>query len=89
MARGNPRHASLSVFLFCAGMLSTYYLAAEALGAPYSLAFAMGWLAFSLLSTLFAHLVWVARAPGALSRLVGAGVVAALARRDGHPLRPD
>lgn len=73
----SPRRASLSVFLFCAGMLSTYYLAAEALGAPYSLAFAMGWLAFSLLSPLFAHLVWVARAPGALSRLVGAGVVAA------------
>lgn len=58
-------------------MLSTYYLAAEALGAPYSLAFAMGWLALSLLSPLFAHLVWAARAPGTLSRLVGAGVVAA------------
>lgn len=73
----SPRHASLNVFLFCAGMLSTYYLAAEALGAPYSLAFAMGWLALSLLSPLFAHLVWAARAPGTLSRLVGAGVVAA------------
>lgn len=73
----SPRHASLNVFLFCAGMLSTYYLAAEALGAPYSLAFAMGWLALSLLSPLFAHLVWAAKAPGALSRLVGAGVVAA------------
>lgn len=42
LSESPPRHASLSVFLFCAGMLSTYYLAAEALGAPYSLAFAMG-----------------------------------------------
>lgn len=59
----SPRHASLNVFLFCAGMLSAYYLAAEALGASYSLAFAMGWLALSLLSPLFARLVWAARAP--------------------------
>lgn len=63
LSESPPRRASLNVFLFCAGMLSTYYLAAEVLGTPYSLAFAMGWLALSLLSPLFAHLVWAARAP--------------------------
>lgn len=39
----NPRLAAAKVFLFCAGMLATYYLTAELTGGVYSMSFRM-WL---------------------------------------------
>ena len=71
------RRAALNVFLFCAGMLVSYYLFAEFTGAAYSVSFAVGWAAFSLLTPLFSCVVWYARGEGAGPKIVGALVIAA------------
>lgn len=74
---GTVRHAALNVFLFCAGMVFSYYLFAELTGASYSVAFAVGWAAFSMATPLFACVVWYARGEGIAAKVVGVLIIAA------------
>lgn len=73
-----PRRAAVNVFLFCAGMLLTYYLTAEGMHSPYSMTFVYGWSVFSLFSPLLAFFTWYAKGKGAVSRLLTAGIVVVL-----------
>lgn len=73
-----PRRAAVNVFLFCAGMLLTYYLTAEGMHSPYSMTFVYGWSVFSLFSPLLAFFTWYAKGKGTVSRLLTAGIVVVL-----------
>lgn len=73
-----PRRAAVNVFLFCVGMLLTYYLTAEGMHSPYSMTFVYGWSVFSLFSPLLAFFTWYAKGKGAVSRLLTAGIVVVL-----------
>ena len=73
-----PRRAAVNVFLFCAGMLLTYYLTAEGMHSPYSMTFVYGWSFFSLFSPVLAFFTWYAKGKGAVSRLLTAGIVVVL-----------
>lgn len=73
-----PRRAAVNVFLFCAGMLLTYYLTAEGMHSPYSMTFVYGWSVFSLFSPVLAFFTWYAKGKGAVSRLLTAGIVVVL-----------
>lgn len=73
-----PRRAAVNVFLFCAGMLLTYYLTAEGMHSPYSMTFVYGWSVFSLFSPVLAFFTWHAKGKGAVSRLLTAGIVVVL-----------
>ncbi len=72
------RRAAINVFLFCVGMLTTYYLTAEWTGSPYSLTFVYGWAAFSLCSPAFAFFTWYAKGKHVVSRLLSVGIVGAM-----------
>lgn len=48
--------AALNVFVFCIGMLITYYVTAELTNSVYGMTFIYGWVAFSICSPVFAVL---------------------------------
>jgi len=70
-----PKRAAVNVFVFCAGMLLTYYLTAELTQSPYSFAFIVGWTVFSLFSPLMAYLTWFARGQGVFAWILTVGIV--------------
>lgn len=72
----NPLQAALNVFLFCIGMLCTYYLTASVWNAAWSKAFLYGWTAFSLCSPLFAFFVWYAGGKGIFAITLKIGIIA-------------
>lgn len=69
------KRAAVNVFLFCVGMLITYYLTAELTGSPYSLVFVYGWAVFSLCSPLFAFFTWYAKGKSIISKLLTIGII--------------
>lgn len=68
----SPKRASLNVFLYCVGMLLTYYLSAELLNRYYSMTFVYGWAVFSALTPVFAFFTWYAKGKGIFSKLIAA-----------------
>ncbi len=71
----SSKRAAVNVFVFCAGMLATYYLTAELTGSTYSFTFVYGWAAFSLCSPIFAFFAWYAKGRGVVSKLLAGGIV--------------
>lgn len=69
------KRAAVNVFLFCVGMLGTYYLTAELTGSPYSFTFVCGWAVFSLFSPAFAFFTWYAKGKSIVSRLLSLGII--------------
>ena len=61
--------AALNVFVFCIGMLITYYITAELTNSVYGLTFIYGWAAFSVCSPVFALLTWMTKEKELLARL--------------------
>lgn len=67
--------ACIDIFVFCIGMLLAYYLVAEWSGSVWSPVFVYGWIAFSLLSPLFAYLTWMTKKCNALGIFLSCGIV--------------
>ena len=74
----NPRLAALKAFAFCAGMLVTYYLTAQLTGGVWSMSFALGWAAVSLVALPAGYIAWYARGSGAIAMAIGAGIIAVM-----------
>ena len=70
------RTAMANIFLFCAGMLLTYYITAEVTNSIYGWSFIKAWAAFACLSPLMAFLVRLTLRPGALALVLKLGVFA-------------
>lgn len=69
----SPFRAALNTLLFCLGMLAAYYLTAMAVEAVWGLSFVYGWTAFSLLSPVFAVLIWYSGGRGSISFILRVG----------------
>ena len=67
--------AAMNVFVFCIGMLITYYITAKLTNSVYSMAFIYGWVAFSLCSPVFAVLTWMTKEKGALPKILSVGIL--------------
>ena len=67
--------AALNVFLFCIGMLITYYITAELTNSVYGMTFIYGWAAFSVCSPVFALLTWMTKEKGALGKIISFGIL--------------
>lgn len=67
--------AALNVFVFCIGMLITYYITAELTNSVYGMTFIYGWAAFSVCSPVFAWLTWMTKEKGVLGKIVSFGIL--------------
>jgi len=67
--------AALNVFVFCIGMLITYYITAELANSVYSMTFIYRWAAFSICSPMFAVLTWMTKEKGVLGKIISFGVL--------------
>ena len=65
-----------NIFPFCMGMLATYYVTAAITHGIYSRTFIIGWTVFALTSPVMAYFAWMAKEPGALPKIIAAGIVA-------------
>lgn len=70
-----PLSAAFSVFMFCMGMLVTYYCTAEVCDLVYNRTYVMGWTAFALCSPVFAYVAWYAGGRGALAIALSCGII--------------
>ena len=65
-----------NIFLFCAGMLATYYPTAQLTNSVYGWNFIKGWAVFACLSPLMAYLARLTMWPGLLALVLKLGVFA-------------
>ena len=67
--------AALNVFVFCIGMLITYYITAELTNSVYGMTFIYGWAAYSVCSPVFAILTWMTKEKGVLGKIISFGIL--------------
>ena len=65
-----------NIFPFCMGMLAAYYVTAAITHGVYSRTFIIGWTLFALPSPVTAYFAWMAKEPGAFSKIIAAGIAA-------------
>ena len=65
-----------NIFPFCMGMLAAYYVTAAITHGVYSRTFIIGWTLFALTSPVMAYFAWMAKDPGAFSKIIAAGIAA-------------
>ena len=65
-----------NVFLFCMGMLITYYATAAITHGVYSKTFIIGWTVFALASPIVAYFTWLTKEWGFFPKVIAAGIVA-------------
>ena len=70
-----PKRAAINVFLFCVGMLLTYYATAALTSSVYSIVFVYGWIAFSLFSPILAIIAWYAKGNGWIAKTLTGGIL--------------
>lgn len=65
----------INIFLFCIGMLITYYIVAAITHGIYSEIFIIDWAIFAFCSPLFAYFTWMTKEKGIIAKIISAGVV--------------
>lgn len=71
----SPRRAAVNVFLFFAGMVAAYYVAAQLMGGVWSMSFAIGWGIAACLSPIAGYFTWYAGGRGWLPTALSAGIL--------------
>ncbi len=71
------KKAMLNVFLFCVGMLITYYSVAVITHGVYSKIFIIGWSVFALCSPIMAYFAWLSKEKGTFPKIICIGIVLA------------
>ncbi|MDO4469874.1 MAG: DUF6518 family protein [Bacillota bacterium] len=69
------KKAMINVFLFCTGMIFTYYVTAAITNGIYSKLFITGWTVFAFCSPLFAGFAWITKEKGIFPRIISIGIV--------------
>ena len=67
--------ASLNVFLFFAGMVTSYYLYSNFIAGFFPKSYAIIWIAFTILSPFMAFLCWYAKGEGWIAYILSAGII--------------
>ena len=71
----NKKKAMINVFLFCIGMLITYYLTAHITHSVYGWEFIKGWTLFACVSPVFAYFTWMTKEKGFLPIIIRLGII--------------
>ena len=72
------KKAMVNVFLFCIGMLITYYVVAVISKGVYGWAFIIGWTIFACCTPVFAFFAWMSKENGLFAVIIRVGIVAVL-----------
>ena len=67
--------AMLNTFLFCIGMIITYYFVAIITNGVYSNYYIIGWTLFALCSPIFAYFTWMTKENGIFPKIISSGIV--------------
>ena len=70
-----PQKAMIHVFLFCIGMLLSYYIMAILTQGVYSRTIMIGWTIFAFFSPIFAYCTWLTNNTGIFSFLLRIGIL--------------
>ena len=71
----SKKNAMTNVFLFCIGMLLTYYLTAYITKGVYSNVVIIGWTIFAFISPIMAYLTWMTKEKGIFSKIISVGII--------------
>lgn len=67
--------AMFNIFLFCIGMLITYYFVAVITKGVYNHIYIIGWTLFSLCSPILAFFTWMTEEKGVFARFISVGII--------------
>ena len=70
-----PLQASINVFLFFVGMVSSYYLYSNFVAGFFPRSYAMIWIILAFLSPFLAWICWHAKGKGTVSQILSAGII--------------
>ena len=73
----DKKSAMINIFLFCLGMLVSYYAADIFTDGVYSTVMIGGWTLFALFSPVLAYLAWMTKEKGLFPKIIGIGIVSA------------
>ncbi len=71
-----PLRAGINVFIFFAGMVTSYYLYSNFVAGFFPRSYAMTWGALSLISPILAFICWYAKGKGWVSLIISSGILA-------------
>ena len=71
----SKKKAMLNIFLFCIGMLLTYYFVAIITNGVYSKTIIVGWTIFAIFSPILAYFTWMTKEKGVFSKLISIFIV--------------
>lgn len=71
-----PIRAGINVFVFFAGMVTSYYLYSNFVAGFFPRSYAMIWIGLSLISPVLAFFCWYAKGKGWISLIISAGILA-------------
>lgn len=74
----SPVRASVNVFVFFAGMVTSYYLYSKWIAGFFPKSYAMIWIGFTILSPLLAFICWYSKGSGKVALIISAGIIAVL-----------
>lgn len=71
----SPIRAGINVFMFFAGMVTSYYLYSNYVAGFFPKSYAMIWVGFTLISPILAFFCWYAKGEGWFAILISAGIL--------------
>lgn len=71
----NKNYAMLNIFLFCFGMLLTYYTTAEITNSIYGWSYIKGWSLCACFSPILAYLVTLTKNKGLVPNIIKSGII--------------
>ena len=74
----SPARAAVNVFVFFAGMVTSYYLYSKFIAGFFPRSYALIWAGFTMLSPLLAFICWYAKGKGTVAIGISSGIIAVL-----------
>ena len=71
----SKKRAMINVFLFCIGMLTTYYFVAFITDGVYSNIIMVGWTIFAFCSPVLAFFAWLTKEKGIFPKIIVVGII--------------
>ena len=71
----SKKKAMLNIFLFCIGMLITYYFTAFIIKGVYSNIIIIGWTIFAFFTPILAYFTWLTKEKGIFSKIISISII--------------